>query len=892
MSQSQPVPKLDLAPKLKRSLSLWNPLDYLRLLYWVFYFPQAIRWYVNVIARNETDFSDAKTLRERLRWFFENPIARLWLQGWLLQITTPFLIYYLLVRMGMSFSWSNIAFSALIITLVSVNIGAVIGASIKDPMLTSISVCTAISIGSSICTLLATITSDVNIEAKFNGVSILQLMIIVIGIVSLINAVSNYVTLNKLSSMVIFLPMCLFIISIGLAYNVILGIALAAIAVRLENWLWGFCPRIRRFRRQKRLIPRVTLLPFPLITSQLIIWLQQDWQSGLKIADQLLRYTFQFTPVIRAVNSVLTKLPSEVVITHVAQLADIPPSSLSLIWYSSASLKNNLRAQFFHGLPITPLLRRILTKDINTGLRLDSPVRAAAAGFWYLRVWKPEQAIAAFQVVESLPHGAEMLLLATILDRSSSVSDLSAIAALNLPPTPHPPLLRPETWSAIDALRRASEDIRVVCNAASRTARAFASNRALGDLNAILETPEVLPIAERGLILAIAQTWRDSLLKSVGEIGRIEILKPVQNPYITGDPVQGSLFVGRDDILRQLEELWFINHQLQSVVLYGHRRMGKTSILRNVSDRLGSTTQLIYVNLLLLGDTQSVGEVLSLICDEIAQVTDRPAPSLDDLLTFPELIFKRYLQSLIQSPDSKGLIIALDEFEQLESLITAGKLPPTFLAYLRGLVQMSPKLAFAFAGLHTLEEMTEDYFSPFFASIIPIRISFLDRASTRQLLANPSDEFPLDYAPEVYDAIFDLTAGQPYLVQLLGFYLVRRYNTQVFEQGRDRSHQFTLDDLHAITSDRTLFINGRYYFTGVWQQAAHAPTGQQAILSAIAPFPEGLPRTALLQYLDSAALDAALESLQRHDVIHEVNQNWCIKVELFRRWVVQAAIEQ
>jgi hypothetical protein len=34
---SQPVPRLDLAPKLSRPLSLWNPFDYLRLLYWVFF---------------------------------------------------------------------------------------------------------------------------------------------------------------------------------------------------------------------------------------------------------------------------------------------------------------------------------------------------------------------------------------------------------------------------------------------------------------------------------------------------------------------------------------------------------------------------------------------------------------------------------------------------------------------------------------------------------------------------------------------------------------------------------------------------------------------------------------------------------------------------------------
>ncbi|MFO5492060.1 MAG: hypothetical protein ACLBM6_05825, partial [Cuspidothrix sp.] len=50
MSTKSSVPRLDLAPKLRRPLSLWNPLDYLLLLGWVFYFPQALRWYVDTFG--------------------------------------------------------------------------------------------------------------------------------------------------------------------------------------------------------------------------------------------------------------------------------------------------------------------------------------------------------------------------------------------------------------------------------------------------------------------------------------------------------------------------------------------------------------------------------------------------------------------------------------------------------------------------------------------------------------------------------------------------------------------------------------------------------------------------------------------------------------------------
>ena len=57
------------------------------------------------------------------------------------------------------------------------------------------------------------------------------------------------------------------------------------------------------------------------------------------------------------------------------------------------------------------------------------------------------------------------------------------------------------------------------------------------------------------------------------------------NPYVAGNPVIGELFVGREDIFRRLEELWAGSEQKPSIVLYGHRRMGKSSILHNLGAR-------------------------------------------------------------------------------------------------------------------------------------------------------------------------------------------------------------------------------------------------------------------------------------------------------------------
>ncbi len=148
-----------------------------------------------------------------------------------------------------------------------------------------------------------------------------------------------------------------------------------------------------------------------------------------------------------------------------------------------------------------------------------------------------------------------MFTLAQTLTAFHGVQEPAAIAALQAPAFPEEPLLRPMTWEELTRLRRVIEDVQMVQRRVSRATRAFALNRALGELRAVLDHANALPEAERGLMVNIAQTWQDALLSIASEVGEITITQPVRNPYVIGDPVQGPLFVGRDDVLRQLEEL-------------------------------------------------------------------------------------------------------------------------------------------------------------------------------------------------------------------------------------------------------------------------------------------------------------------------------------------------
>ena len=785
---SDSVPRLDLAPQLKRPLSIWNPLDYLRLLYWVFFFPQALRWYVENYGGGE-GFAEQKTWQSRLEFLRQHPNQlKLCFQGLILTVCVLCLFCILLEQIGFTIDWSGVVWGVVWGVAWGVVVGVVVGMA----------------------------------GGVAGGVAV------------------------------------------GMAGSMAGGVAI----LHPENWLIGVPLNLISIQ-SNFLLPRITPIPLPLLTTRLKFWLRKDWQLGLENIDQLLRYSLQFIPVVNAINQVLAEIPPEYIIYQISQLAE-NPYDWKLVKFASASLAKEFAV-------------------LSAPTRLDTPSRSIVAGFCHLHEKEPEEATAAFEKVRSLDYGEEMFLLAQALTQFRAAEYPIMIAEIQIPNFPPKPHLRPTTWEILKGLCRVVENTQLVVKATSRAARVFALVTAIGQLTEILDNADRLPQAEQDLIVDIAQNWKKALDSIAKKTGDTSITKPIENPYVIGDPVEGDLFVGREDTMRKLEELWVRNSHKQSVVLYGHRRMGKTSILRNVAKSSGANVQVVYVNLQGLGGiSEGMGEVFLAISDEISDAINLPPPDIDKLLRLPQRTFKLYLKQAIQKLENKGLIIALDEFEEIENLIKAQQLPPNFMKVLRGFVQMSPKIAFAFAGLHTLEEMTEDYFQPFFASVIPIRVGFLNRATTRQLLANPNPDFLLTYEPEAMDRIYDLTFGQPYLVQLLGFLLVRRYNDQMFEQGKPRESVFTVADVEAIIRQNELFQNGRYYFTGVWGQAAQDAPGQQDILRALADYPEGCSRATIQEItgLEESILNDALETLARHDVIMETEGNLRFAVELFRRWVV------
>lgn len=95
------------------------------------------------------------------------------------------------------------------------------------------------------------------------------------------------------------------------------------------------------------------------------------------------------------------------------------------------------------------------------------------------------------------------------------------------------------------------------------------------------------------------------------------------NPYIAGNPIDGPEgFFGRDDVFRDVMAV-LRNPRQNAIVLYGQRRIGKTSILLQLAKRLADDRQYspVYLDLM-----DRAGKPLADLLQELAQ---RINPALD-----------------------------------------------------------------------------------------------------------------------------------------------------------------------------------------------------------------------------------------------------------------------
>jgi tetratricopeptide (TPR) repeat protein len=243
------------------------------------------------------------------------------------------------------------------------------------------------------------------------------------------------------------------------------------------------------------------------------------------------------------------------------------------------------------------------------------------------------------------------------------------------------------------------------------------------------------------------------------------------NPYVAGPPLRGKKgFFGRQQALD-----WAVqglrNPASNSVVLFGQRRIGKTTLLLQLQHALPTDAFLpIYFD---LQDQASrpLGQVLADLADIVAEQIglEPPDPKVfDDRGLFFSRTFLQQVQEVLGN--NRRTVFLLDEFDVLDQA-TEEKLPATaavqsLLRLIRRVMNKTPRPAFVFAVGRRIDDLALDFTACFKASLVR-EIWVLDRESTEAMVRQAEVDQTLRFTDRAVARISNLTSGHPYLTQLL-----------------------------------------------------------------------------------------------------------------------------
>ncbi len=359
------------------------------------------------------------------------------------------------------------------------------------------------------------------------------------------------------------------------------------------------------------------------------------------------------------------------------------------------------------------------------------------------------------------------------------------------------------------------------------------------------------------------------------------------NPYIVGRPiVEPERFFGREDIFQ------FINDSLDSglrvILLYGQRRIGKSSVLSQIRHHV-KQDHVHFVQFDLQGQAAtSLPEVLFELAEAIVESLDErpeyfslpedPAQFAEDVDWF----HNNFLPAVYEFIEGKRLLLLLDEFDVLadyEENIAAGM----FFPYIQNILHREKRLIIIPVVGRRLEDLPA--LTSLFREALYRKISLLRPAEAESLIVNPAKDI-LQFDEGALKSILELTAGHPYLTQLLGFEIFH------YLRGQGRT-TVTAEDVREVTDKAIESGTG-----GLAWFRDGLPIAERVILSAVAEVTEEalyVTERSVRDVLENHGIKysgtnliAAMTNLVDWDILEDVEGGgYSVTIELVRRWVAQ-----
>jgi hypothetical protein len=377
-----------------------------------------------------------------------------------------------------------------------------------------------------------------------------------------------------------------------------------------------------------------------------------------------------------------------------------------------------------------------------------------------------------------------------------------------------------------------------------------------------------------------ADAWLKRAQAQLEQIKKITGREPMPQVFRAGDPVDRSqeAFVPRMGVIGQVERQVTLATGCPSLLIYGRRRMGKSTLIRNLDAFVPESVRIANVSMQdpkLFSSTnyfvREIDEKLrAALNDKNAALGSENLGGLFESLTSAN--------SSLEKADRR-LILAIDEFENIDAKIGEGVFSSDLLATIRESIQSHRRLIWLFAGSHRVAMLKNAEWSSYLISAQTIEIPPFSEAETRLLLTDPLQRSPL-YAKDAerrprFDASFwgeggiawihAQTAGWPHLVQLLASEAVDYAN---------ESETARLDGRALEEVARRAIVSGDM----VLRQLVRGESQSDAERAYIAGF----------RSKDSQPPpedEAAFQSLRNREIMAEEGGEWRLKVPLMQQWL-------
>jgi len=358
-----------------------------------------------------------------------------------------------------------------------------------------------------------------------------------------------------------------------------------------------------------------------------------------------------------------------------------------------------------------------------------------------------------------------------------------------------------------------------------------------------------------------------------------------RNPYILTPLTDGVGFYGRDAALQFVRNTLLSPYQ-NVIVLFGQRRIGKTSLLHQLKQPEQTPQGFHPVYFDLQGRAEHrLEQVLYGLAREIARSVGVGIPPRS---AFADDSFFQYgfLPRVYAALGEERILVLVDEFDVLggESVPVDAAYHSLF-PYLQDLlIDEQRQLTFVFVVGRRIDELPSRIKATFKSAQCK-RIGVLDSSAATDLILEPAAG-RVEYSDEAVTRLLSLTAGHPYFLQLLCY--------ELFDRAlRSGSRHVGPKDIHddVLSAAMELGMGGLAWF---WDEF---PPAERFILSSIAHLTASGQFATLRQIsralhehgvrLQGVELSTAPQVLAEWGIIAPAGRDaFNFPVEFLRRWIV------